>query len=116
MMFLDAFIALLGAREVHRHNTALAGIALHGERHRWERWGRQCARAWGAGAILVGLGGLWAPLAPIGWVVAGVAPIAAMPVPCGWGPINKHPLLKALRNMFFVALGAAFIAHGLGLL
>ena len=116
MMYLDAFIAFLGAREVHRHTSALTAIANNGVRHAWERWGRHWARVWGIGAILIGLGGLWAPIAPAGWFIAGIAPIAAVPGPCGWGLINRHLLLKALRNMFFVTLGTVFIGHGLGLL
>lgn len=116
MLFLETFVALLGAREVHRHNNALTAIANNGERHAWERWGRQWARVWGIGAVLIGVGGLWAPVAPVGWVVAGIAPIAAVPVPCGWGLINRHRALKSLRNLFFVSLGAVFVGHGLGLL
>jgi|GEM_PF-6799782 len=54
-MFIEAFIALLGAREVHRHTNALKAIEVNGERHAYERWGRQWARVWGAGAILIGM-------------------------------------------------------------
>ncbi len=116
MTFLNALVALLGAREVKRHSTALAGIAHGGERHAWERWGRHWGRVWGFGAILIGLGGMWTPFAVAGWILAGTSPIAATPVPCGFDVVNRYMVLKVLRNLFFVALGTGLIVHGLGLL
>ncbi len=116
MTFLHALVIILGAREIHRHTNALRVIRTEGERYAWHRWGRQWSRIWGIGALLIGLGGFWAPIASAGWIVAGIAPIAATPTPCGWRVVNTYFVLKSLRNLFFIGLGASFIAHGIGLL
>lgn len=116
MTFLHALVIILGAREINRHTNALRIIRAEGERYTWHRWGRQWSRVWGVGALLIGLGGFWTPLASVGWIIAGIAPIAAMPTPCGWHAVNASIILKSLRNLFFLGVGASCIAHGLGAL
>jgi hypothetical protein len=113
-LLLAILLGAAGFREMFRQYKALVRIKTAGERHRFDRWGHYSAFAFGLGTGLIAAGQLWPVLASPGWFVAGLAAVTAMPIPCGIPIVNDFKSLKILRNVFFLVMGIAFIAHSLG--
>ena len=109
-----ALMALIAARELHRHIAKIIG---------WEpRYRPIRNHAFNAlfafSAFIVATGSLFAlpRVVTVGWLLVGVALLGGMFVPCGYAVVNGKRVLWYLRQLLFLSLSIGAFAYAFGLL